>query len=308
MKKEIMKLHLHMFDGAGGDGGAASAGSEGSAAAASEGQSRVEYGKAPSGAQQVQVGSEQNNGGSQQNTPAAENPAAEFDELIKGKYKEQYSQRVQETIQNRFKNNQDFQKKAEGYEEATAILFQRYGLKPGDVEGLKNAINHDEGMFSAAAEEEGLTVAKYMEMQRQQAEAERAKSMLAQMQNEQAKQERYAQWEADEAELQQQFPSFSLAQEMQNADFAQRLDSGYSVRDAFLTAHMGEILSGSFDMARQQAQSQMVSAINARQARPAENALHQAPTTQRKVDPSKWTDKDFDEVEKRVMRGEKIYL
>lgn len=299
MKKELSKLHLHMFDGE----GAASA--DASASSGDEGGSaRVEYGKKPNDSTNVQVGSGQETDQKEEEA----DPEAEFDALIKGKYKDQYSQRVQGVIQNRFKNSQNLEQEVGKWKGATALLFQRYGLKDGDIDGLEYAINHDEDLFSAEAEAEGLTVQKYMEMQRQQAEAAQARSMLAEMQKEKEKQDMIAGWEAEAKELQKIFPNFDIRAESQNEDFTQKLMSGYSVQDAFMTAHMADILNGSFDYAKQEAQTELVQNINKRQARPPENASKRTPAVSRKTDPSTWTDEDFDEVEKRVMAGEKIYL
>lgn len=300
MNNKLLKLHLHLFDG---EGGAASTGAQASEGGQEE-TGRVEYGREAKSQPNVQVGAGQKDDG-QADTP---DPDKEFDELIKGKYKDQYAQRVQGAIQNRFRNAEDLEGQVNQWKGATALLFQRYGLEDGDVEGLKYAIDHDEEMFSAEAEAEGLTVQKYMEMQRQQAEAAQARSMLAAMQQEKEKQDMIKQWESEADELRELFPGFDLRAESENEEFKDRLQSGYSVRDAFLTAHMGEILDGSFNSARQEAQTQMVRDINKRQARPAENASRKAPAISRKSDPSTWTDEDFDEVERRVYAGEKIYL
>lgn len=290
-----------MFDGA-GDGAASTGEGDASSADETKGNARVEYGKSPETPSEDRLGNDQN----VQESKA--DPDKEFEELIKGRFKDQYAQRVQSAIQNRFKNNQESDQKLTQWQDATAVLFQRYGLEDGDLEGLEYAINHDEGLFAAEAEAEGLTVQRYMEMQRQQAEAERAKSMLAAMQQEREKQEIIANWEREAEELKQMFPKFDLVAESDNEDFRNKLNNGYSVRDAFLTAHFGEILDGSFETARQEEQTRIVQQINQRQARPPENASRSTPSVVRKTDPSKWTDEDFEEVEKRVYAGERIVL
>lgn len=301
MNIEKFKVHLHMFDGAGEGGTASTDGANAPSADDNKSKTRVEYGKASEGSSDDRVG-----GG--QNEPDETDPDKEFEALIKGKYKDQYAQRMQAAISNRFKNSQDNEQTLNKWKDATSVLFTRYGLEDGDLEGLEYAINHDEGLFAAEAEAEGLTVQKYMEMQRQQAEAERAKSMLAAMQEEQKKQQWFAQIEQEAEELKELFPNFDLALESENEAFRNKIDSGYSVQDAFLTAHFGEILNGSFDQAKQAEQTRMVQQINQRQARPQENASRSTPSVVRKSDPSKWTDEDFDEVEKRVLNGERIVL
>lgn len=301
MNIEKFKVHLHMFDGA-GEGGTASADGSAPSEDGEKERARVEYGRSPETPSNDHVGDDH------QEPEAKADPDKEFEELIKGRFKDQYAQRVQSAIQTRFKNNQDNEKLVDRYRDATSILYQRYGLEDDDIEGLEYAISHDEGLFAAEAEAEGLTVQKYMEMQRQQAEAERAKSMLAAMQQEQEKQQFIAQLEAEAEELKEIFPNFDLAMESENEEFREKINKGYSVRDAFLTAHMGDILNGGFDMARQEEQTRMVQQINQRQSRPPENASRSTPSVVRKADPSKWTDEDMDEVERRVYAGERIVL
>ena len=127
-----------MFDGAEGgaaasDGGGQASGSEANA------EQTVVYGKEEAGAEEGQNGTDEANaeGEGEEDEPDLE---AEFDELVKGKYKEQFGRRMSEGIQNRFKNQSNYQQQLSQWEDATAMLAAKYGLRTGDVEQEKSEI------------------------------------------------------------------------------------------------------------------------------------------------------------------------
>lgn len=306
------KYDFHLFDGDGGDGGASGGlGAEASAfldslpggnkgnAASSQSEARVEYGK-PSGNEGAsQVGSD---------TQKAPDLGAEFAELVGkgGKFHDIYGRHVADAIQNRFKNSADYQAQIGSYNQALAPLFAKYGLDPGDIEGIGKAIAGDMDLYTAAAEEEGLAPEKYMEMLNLKMQAKQGQMLQEEYQRQQQRAQKYSQWQAEEAQLKQAFPNFDLAQELNNERFASLLDNGVSVQDAFAVAHMNEIMSGINRETSQAAQQSIVQNIQQRAARPVENGLRQTPAVVRKSDPSRLTDKDMDEIFKRVQNGEII--
>ena len=182
-----------------------------------------------------------------------------------------------------------------------------YGLKPGDFEGLKAAVQSDDTFYKSGAEKAGLDVEQYKEMLKLKADSERLSQITQEFQHEQERQAKYAEWEADTVELQQAFPAFDLALEIENNDmFAQLLDSGVDVRTAFLSTHVDEILNGANAYAQKAATANVVSTIQQRAARPMEGALNHAPAIQRKSDPSSLSNEDLDEINRRVAAGETV--
>ena len=161
MKKDYINLHLHMFDGgaAGGAAGGAEGGAEGAASTQESGaEPTVVYGKDPAADDGTsQVGSDE--GGDD----LGEDIDAEFEELIKGKYKQQFDGRVHSIMQNRFKNAQDAKDVAAKWQGATAALAAMYGIDGTDPDALKDAIENDDGLFSAQAEAQGLTPEQFRE-------------------------------------------------------------------------------------------------------------------------------------------------
>ena len=304
MKKDYINLHLHMFDG--GAAGGAEGGAEGAASTQDSGaEPTVVYGKDPAADDGTsQVGSDEGGDGPDGNE-LEEDIDAEFEELIKGKYKQQFDGRVHSIMQNRFKNAQDAKDVAAKWQGATAALAAMYGIDGTDPDALKDAIEKDDGLFSAQAEAQGLTPEQFRENLRLRMDAQTGRNM-EQMRIEAEKQATFQRWETEASELSEVFPNFDLASELENETFLANLNRGLSVRDAFLVAHMDEILTGSSAAAEAQATQQTVNNFKQRAARPAENGASHKPAVIRKTDPSKFTDADLDEIARRSRRGETI--
>ncbi len=296
MSDFIKNFHFHMFDGEGGDAGASAEGS-----AESNAEPTVVYGKEEAEETESQVGAD--------TEETAEEPVdldAEFEELIHGKYKEQYGERVKKSIDARFRNSADFEKQVNAYKDATAPLAMMYGVDIGDIEGLKKAIERNDGLYAQQAEEEGLTVQKYRENLRLKADAQRGRTMQEEFRRQIEMRDTFDRWNAEAEELTEAFPSFDLEQELENQTFIDTLNRVGTVRDAFLITHLQDILSGAIDSSAKTAQQQTVQNFQARAARPVENGVSTQPAIVRKDDPSKMTKEELFEVAERARKGEKI--
>lgn len=304
MKKDYINLHLHMFDG--GAAGGAEGGAEGAASTQESGaEPTVVYGDPAADDSTSQVGSDEGGDGPD-GDELEEDIDAEFEELIKGKYKQQFDGRVHSIMQNRFKNAQDAKDVAAKWQGATAALAAMYGIDGTDPDALKDAIEKDDGLFSAQAEAQGLTPEQFRENLRLRMDAQTGRNMQEQMRIEAEKQATFQRWESEAAELTETFPNFDLAYELENEAFLDGLNRGLSVRDAFFVAHMDEIVAGSNAAAKSEATQKVVDNFNQRAARPAENGASHKPAVIRKTDPSKFTDADLDEIARRSRRGETI--
>ena len=301
---ERTKLY-HLFDGDGGESGLGAEASAfleslggGQKAAESAPKERKEYGL-PSGNDQ-----QSHDGGDTE----APDLGAEFAELIGkgGKFHDIYGQHVAEAIQNRFKNQQDYQATLGSYDDALSPLYMKYDLEPGDIEGLGSRIANDLDIFTGPAEEAGIDPAMYMEQLRLRAQALEGQRIKEAYQQQQARNAKYSQWEAEAVQLKEMFPNFDLGMELNNESFARLLDNGLSVQDAFAAAHIGDILNGINAENSRAAQQNVVHNIQQRAARPAENGLRNNAAIVRKTDPSALTDAEMDEIITRAMNGEKF--
>lgn len=306
------RIHLHMFDGAAG-GAAGSAGSGGTASNVGDSQGsqpQVVYGKSEEDINNNnQVGSDGSGGtdGVETNGNDVPDLTKEFEDLIKGKYKQQFDERMRKGIQSRFKNQTDYEGQVNQYADAVQPLIQMYGLETGDIEGLKRAIETDDGLIAQKANEEGLTAERYRHQLKLEAEAARGRAVEEAIKEERVRQETYDRWESEAAALQEAVPSFDLATEIQQTEgFGEYLDMGLSVDEAFFLAHRADIFNGAAQQASQQAQAQTIDNLKSRAARPTENGLHQQPSIVRKTDPSKFTKDDVFKVAELARKGQKI--
>ena len=273
----MTKLHLHLFDD-GGDGGGEVV------------EPEVVYGKADDEPTQIE-----NNDEGQ-----TEDLDAEFNELIKGKYKEQYGKAVSHKIQQRFKGAQERDNALREYQEQLKPLFSMYGVdNPTD---FARTLQSNDDLFSARAEEAGMTVEQYKERLELQAEAERGRQLQEEIEREREAQAQYDQWLEEAEELTEIFPNFNLEEEANNEQFVNYLEKGLPLKDAFSLCHMNEIMDG----VGKDSKSRALDKIKMRNQRPVESGAAKARAVTRKSNVNELTDKDIDEIIRRVSHGEKI--
>lgn len=289
-----------------GDEGGASGVSGGASAEASlntgASESRVEYGLDPNEG----AAAEGQNGTDEGGASTPEDLDEEFNELIRGKYKKQFGARMQEGIQNRFKNSQNYEVQVGQYQEAVAPLLAMYGLKADDINGLKNAIANDDGLISGFADDNGMTSDKAREYLKQKWDAQLGNEFRARIEEEQQKQEQFNEWNEQAAELSESVPNFDFDAEMQNDNFVDFLAKGNSVKDAFILTHFAELMMQSNSQSQENATRNVVEQLNQRAVRPVEGASNPQPAVVRKTDPSKFTKEDMMEIRNRVLSGETI--
>mgnify|MGYP000640554912 CR=1 FL=1 len=104
--------------------------------------------------------------------------------------------------------------------------------------------------------------------------------------------------------LKEIYPDFSFDEEVENKDFLQLLQNGIDVRTAYEVAHHDEIMRGAMQMASAKTAERVTDGIRAKGLRPPENVSSKP--VEQKIDISKLTAKDIDELSKRAARGEKI--
>lgn len=306
----ILKLNFHLFDGEGGDAGSSEGGLGAEASAfldslddkpknepkSKPDLSNVKYGSEGRG-EASQVGSDTN--GQAENTDLSK----EFAELVgkDGKYHEVYGKQISDAIQERFKNQTNYQGQIKGYEEALAPLFMRYGLEAGDIKGLQQAVAGDEELYRAEAEEKGIDVKQLMHNKQLEAEAERGRRITKEYEEQQKINAMFSGWEAEAKELQNAFPSFDLNREIQeNERFIKLLSAGATVMEAFASTHLNDIMQGVGQEQSKQATAQVVNSIKQQAQRPIESAMSHSPATEKRVDISQLSDDDIDEIMRRV--------
>ena len=258
--------------------------------------------------------------GIQDSAPAAEvqqtteepDPNAEFEKLIKGQYKKQYDDRVQDTIRSRLKGKDaqitELTDRQSALDPILEVLYSKHGVEAGDIEGLKKAIEADDSYFEQEALEKGMSVKQLKEVRAM--EKENA-DLRKQMQEQQAKQnadQLYASWMNQAEDAKKVYPTFDLRAEMNNPEFVKLLRSNVDVRTAYEVLHKDEIIPAAMQFTAKTVESKLAKKIAAGGNRPAENGISSGSPAIVKSDPSQWTRADREEIRRRVAMGEKIRL
>lgn len=306
MENQNFRLNLQLFDGgdgAGATGGAVSSSDAGNTRA--NPLADVVYGKRPT-AEQAET---QDAAETTTSEPAAEKPEdkqAAFEKLIRDEYKEQFAARTQSIIDKRFKESKQLEEQLGKARPILDMLAQKYGVDPGDLEKLSSAIEEDDSYYEDEATRRGLTVQQLKEMKRIERENETLRRNAQEKDRREEAERVYADWVRQGDELKSVYPTFDLQTECQNDQFVGLLRSNIDVRTAYEVVHRDEILGGAMQYAVQQASQKIVNGIKAKGSRPTENGVSSGSAAVVKSDVNALTKKDREEIERRVMRGERI--
>lgn len=313
--KKYFRLRLDLFD-EGGAGAVAAPAAEGAAQESTASEpikesKTVVYGKnhqkEGSGAALSEGTEEQPEGDNSSSDPQSLDK--EFDKLIRGKYKDVFARRMQNTIDKRFAESKNLEQKYSEQSKLVNVLAARYNVPADDPEALLNAFENDESYWADAAAKEGMTVEQYQHLKKLEAENNSYKANMLEAERQRHAREQVAIWQSQAEECREMFPDFDLQEEMRNPAFRRLIQANVDVMNAYKATHFDEILQGGMRKAVQKTVGNVVNTIQSRQQRPSESALGvQSGSVEFKPDPSKWTDEDMEDVINRVKNGEKIYL
>lgn len=316
MKFHIMSTNLALFDGGAAAGGASAAGSaaagdggqagsQASPASSQRGKTgdNVVYGKPPAAEAQ---GSGSDAGGHNQEVKTTSNTLeerrAKFREMVQGEYKDIYTQETQGIIDRRFRETRGLQERLEAQQPLLDLLAQRYNVSDGDVTKILQAVENDNAYWSEAAEQAGMTVEQYKEVQKFRRENEQMRRALTRQQQQSQAEQQYNIWMQESKAMQEQYPDFDLRAEIQNPRFVAMLRSGVPIETAYQVAHLEEIKSKAA-AAREKA---VTDNIRAAGQRPLENISAQTSGVTYKSDVSKLTKEDRRKIAEQACAGKKI--
>lgn len=196
--------------------------------------------------------------------------SAEFEELIRGKYKKAYDARVQDTVTRRLKGAKLQQEK---YESLVRTLAERCGVDAADIDGIE-----------AALTEEGTAAAQLT----------------------QGAQRLCENWRAQEERTKAFYPAFDMGQALENEQFRSLLRSGIDVQTAYEVLHQDQLLCDAMAYAARTVQGRIARHMASMGSRPAENAMGAAAAAVVRRDVSNLSKSDIDAVARRVARGERV--
>lgn len=299
-------LDLQLFaDGAGtGDGGttgvnATAAVSQTKGVKGSNPLADVKYGVQAEGATAVPAAE----GQATTVDPADRN--AKYEAFIK-EHKDLDDARVQKIVQSRLAKTRETVENYEALSPTLTMLYEKYGVKHGDVDALNRAISEDESFYEQEALEKGVSVEYLKEFKKVQRENEMFRKADQERENQENAAKQYTAWMEQAEKAKAVYPSIDLRTEVQNPQFVSLLRAGIDVKTAFEVVHKDEILPAAMQYAAQDAGKKVVNRVIANGARPSENGTRANAAANVKSDVSTLTKADMAEINRRVARGEKI--
>lgn len=305
-KMYLCRLNLQLFaEGATGGSEGAAGGVSGVMGAVAGPQSGV---KGNSSAQATAEGSTQATAAQGQTADPgkAVDLDAEFEELIKGKYKDQFGKKTKGIVQERLKGTKASVERLEALTPLLDLIAQKYGVDPADAKALYEAAQADDSNFEKEALEKGMSVEHLRALKKVEGERDALKRKVELTNREEYQARRYQKWMEQETETKKIHPNFSLETELQNPQFKSLLNNNIDVRTAYEICHHDEIMTAAMDFAAKKAQEQYANNIIANGARPSENGVSAQASAATGVDVSKLSRAEFLEYQRRVSRGEKI--
>ena len=231
---------------------------------------------------------------------------AEFEELIKGKYRDQYNKRTQDTVQRRLKSTKEIVDKYNNLSPTLEMLSRKYGVDATDINALNKAIEEDDSYYEDEAMEKGITVEQLKEIRKMERENAELKRQMREQSVRENADRLYAEWMSQAEALKGIYPGFDLSTELQNERFTELLRNNVDVRTAYEVIHKDEIIPAAMQFTANKVQQKLTNNIIANGTRPTENGINSQASTVVKSDVSQLTKEDRAEIIRRVQRGEKI--
>ena len=277
----------------------------------------------PADGQQAKSGEKTVYGKQPAQTPpdAGENPAdaqkkpadrkAEFEKLIGGEYKNEFSEFFQTAFDRRFKDHKETSEKLDSLNPLIDTLKAKYNVEGDDPKKLVEAFENDSRFFEEMADEAGLSVDQYKEMLKLRRENAKYKGIADQAEADQQRIQRNIQLRQQETTMKARYPDFDLAKLVtgnspSNRQFATLLDKGIDIEPAFQAAFFNELMTGAMSATGKRVEQNLTNNIQAKGQRPREAGAASTPGITVKDDVSKLSKADRAEIIRRAARGEKI--
>lgn len=316
----ITAMDLRLF----GEGAGAAAGGEGAGASTGETQaapvytragktsgdtSNVLYGKQPSA--QGSTGTGTPDAGErattiQSTSDSKEARASRYREMIEGEFKDEYTSDFQQKFNQRFRDYKSLQERVDGYQPIVDVLAQRYG--ESDPAKLAEAINADTVYWQEAADEAGMTVENFREMQRLKAREAQFMEQEKRQRGEEAANAQIQKWYQEAETVKAKYPGFDLNAEIKDRNFQALLKSGTPMELAYKVMHMDEMMNSAVQTTAATTEAKVIANVKAKGARPAEGGASSQAAAIVKDDVHKLTKADRANIARRVARGEEIHF
>jgi hypothetical protein len=230
-----------------------------------------------------------------------ENTDAAFEELIRGKYKQNFDDRVSAIIRKRLSSTRETVQKMRSLEPALALLGRKYGLDPSDAEGISRAVSADDSIYAAEARQKGTTPEQLRQLDQARSENEALRRRIIQ----EGAGRLYQSWMTEAEQLKQEYPEFDLSAQLRNPQFRNLLRAHVDIRTAYEVVNRDTIIPTVVAQAQRNTERRITNAILSRRL-PLENGLGEGSAALVRPDVSKLSPKELREIQRRVGSGERI--
>ena len=230
--------------------------------------------------------------------------SAEFESLIKGKYKEQYDTRVQDTVRKRLRSSHETVEKFNALSPALTLLAEHYGIDPANTRAIAKAVEGDDAFYRAQAQKRGVDVQSFKALRALEQENRNLRTAAQHQRQEEFLMRQCAAWKQQAEEAKNTYPDLDMNTECQNPRFRQLLSSGLDVASAYLLVHREAVLEAAAQSGRQMMATHMMVTGN----RPSENGTTGASAAVLRTDVASMSRSDRESIRRRAARGERIRL
>lgn len=231
---------------------------------------------------------------------AAPDLTGEFDQLIQGKYKEQYHAKVQDTIHRRLRSSRETVEKFNTLSPALKVLSDHYGLDGSDMEALCRAVEGDDTFYQKQAQQRGLDVAQLRAFRA----LEQENAALRQQEHRARWDQQMGIWQQQAEQARKVYPDLDMNAECAEPRFRQLLMQGLDVETAYLVIHRDAIMKDAADAGRQMLATHLAGTA----PRPSENGTAARSAAVSRFDVAAMSKADREAIRKRAAQGERIRL
>lgn len=303
-KYDSRLLLLQLFADGGGEGGTGAGNESSGSETATDGN-----------AQEVVYGTQNMPKEQTEDSPVIEDSkkegrskADEFANLIKkdGEYHEEYKKHFNDSMNKRLKSSQAKVDTLDKLQPTLNALYGKYGVEPGDIEQLNKAIEEDESVWEEQAIQHDMTVPQYKKMLELQRRVDESDRKAEEALKEKSAREQIQKWQAEAETVKEVYPEFDLLKEVENPVFRGLINNGFSLINAYQSAHIEELIPAAMNIAAQTAEKKVANRVATNRSRPSENGAVKNASAKVKSDVSSLNDDDLENIYKRARSGEKI--
>ena len=210
-------------------------------------------------------------GAAEAEAEAAAKHAEEWNNLIKGDFRDDYKRAIEESVHKRFAKQAELEDQVNRSQKLVSFLSQKYGSE--DEGEILEALMNDDALFEQEAAERGLTTEQYKEFKRLEFDKALADQELEEQERQRAAEATYAEWMRQSDNVKQMYPEFDLEVELENDKFSRLLANNVDMLTAYQVCHMDEVVTGAMQLTAHNVAEKLTDSIRTKGLRPLENGI-----------------------------------